>query len=93
MTNNPDSKAPEEIFAFYAPDVEEDNPGCTIIAGERVMHGAQRYIKPSPQQAAKVLLDEIRRPATKEDKPDWRWLSRLDVPSLQALADSKEIDG
>ena len=38
-------------------------------------------------QAAQVLLDEIARPATAEEKPDWRWLSRLDCPSLRALSE------
>lgn len=37
-------------------------------------------------EAAKVLIAEINRPATQEDKPDWRYLSRLDMPSLRALS-------
>ena len=28
-----------------APEIEEDNPHCTIVAGEAVMHGAQQYIR------------------------------------------------
>ncbi|MCP4488806.1 MAG: hypothetical protein GY820_16075 [Gammaproteobacteria bacterium] len=37
--------APERIWAFYAPDIEEDNPKCNIVAGDQVMHGAQQYIR------------------------------------------------
>lgn len=37
------SDAPETIWAFYAPDIEDDNPHCTIVAGETVMHGAAQY--------------------------------------------------
>lgn len=37
--------APEKIWAFYAPEIEEDNPQCTIVAGEHCMHGAQEYIR------------------------------------------------
>ena len=39
------NKAPEMIWAFHAPEVEDDNPGCAIIAGESAMHGAQQYIR------------------------------------------------
>ena len=39
------SDAPNEIWAFHAPEIIEDNPGCTIVAGESVMHGAQRYVR------------------------------------------------
>lgn len=39
------SEAPKEIWAFYAPEIEEDNPQCTIVAGDKVMHGAQRYVR------------------------------------------------
>lgn len=38
------------------------------------------------QQAAERLITEINQPATFEDKPAWRHLSRLDLPSLRALA-------
>lgn len=37
------AQPPVRIWAFHAPDVEEDNPGCTIVAGERVMHGSAGY--------------------------------------------------
>ncbi len=46
-------------------------------------------LEPAPvsaQQAAERLIAEINRPATLEDKPDWRFLSRLDMPALRALA-------
>jgi len=39
------SEAPERIWAFYAPEIEEDNPQCTIVAGEQCMHGAKEYIR------------------------------------------------
>lgn len=39
------NNAPKEIWAFYAPDTAEDNPGCTVVAGVHVMHGAQKYIR------------------------------------------------
>lgn len=41
MTERP----PERIWAFYAPEVGEDNPLCSIVAGEHVMHGAAPYIR------------------------------------------------
>jgi len=43
----------------------------------------------TPAEAARVLLAEINRPATAKDKPDWRYLSRLDMPSLRAIASDK----
>jgi|GEM_PF-3762948 len=39
------SEAPERIWAFYAPEIEADNPQCTIVAGEAVMYGAQQYVR------------------------------------------------
>jgi len=39
------TNAPERIWAFHAPEVGEDNPQCSIVAGEHVMHGAQQYIR------------------------------------------------
>lgn len=39
------SEAPEKIWALYAPEIEADNPQCTIVAGESVMHGAQQYTR------------------------------------------------
>tara|TARA_R110000751_G_scaffold65483_2_gene133956 strand:- start:9084 stop:9272 length:189 start_codon:yes stop_codon:yes gene_type:complete len=41
-------------------------------------------------EAAKVLIAEINRPATHEEKPDWRYLSRLDMTSLRALSEGGE---
>jgi len=38
-------------------------------------------------EAARRLIDEINRPATHEEKPDWRYLSRLDMTSLRALSE------
>lgn len=44
MTNDT-SKAPERIWAFNASEIEQDNPQCTIVAGEKFMHGAQEYVR------------------------------------------------
>jgi len=41
-------------------------------------------------EAARRLIDEINRPATHEEKPDWRYLSRLDMTSLRALSEGGE---
>lgn len=41
-------------------------------------------------EAAQRLIDEINRPATHEEKPDWRYLSRLDMTSLRALSEGGE---
>lgn len=41
-------------------------------------------------EAAKVIIAEIYRPATNEERPDWRYLSRLDLPSLRALSQGGE---
>ena len=41
-------------------------------------------------EAALRLIDEINRPATHEEKPDWRYLSRLDMTSLRALSEGGE---
>jgi len=41
-------------------------------------------------EAAKVIITEIYRPATNEERPDWRYLSRLDLPSLRALSQGGE---
>ena len=37
--------APERIWAFYAPEVGDDNEGCTIVAGDMCMHGAAPYVR------------------------------------------------
>ncbi|MCJ8336632.1 MAG: hypothetical protein MJH10_20770 [Epibacterium sp.] len=44
----------------------------------------------TPAMAAEVLIDEINRPVTNEEKPDWRWLGRLDMPSLRAIATQED---
>lgn len=37
--------APEKIWAFHAPDIEENEPGCSIVAGEAPMFGAEEYTR------------------------------------------------
>ena len=37
--------APERIWAFHAPDIEQDNLGCTIVAGEKAMPFSTEYIR------------------------------------------------
>lgn len=51
--------APERIWAFHAPEVGEDNPQCSIVAGEHVMHGAQQYVRADKYIALKEAADEL----------------------------------
>jgi len=37
--------APGRIWAFHAPDIEQDNLGCTIVAGEKAMPFSTEYIR------------------------------------------------
>lgn len=37
--------APERIWAFYAPEIAEDQNGATIVAHEDVQHGSAPYIR------------------------------------------------
>jgi hypothetical protein len=39
------SDAPERIWAFYAPDIAEDENGATIVAHEVVQHGGAEYTR------------------------------------------------
>lgn len=55
--------APKRIWAFYAPKVEDDNPGCNIVAGEKVMHGAKEYTR---SDLLPALLAAERRKALEE---------------------------
>lgn len=48
-----ENRAPEEIWAFYAPEIAEDEGGATIVAHETTQHGSQRYVRGD-------LFDEIR---------------------------------
>jgi hypothetical protein len=34
MTQSTNAKSPERILAFHAPEVGEDNPQCSIVAGQ-----------------------------------------------------------
>lgn len=53
------SEAPERIWAYHATDIEVENPGCTIIAGESQMDFSQEYIRadlvPAPSVTVKPL--------------------------------------
>ena len=51
--------APERIWAFNAPEIGEDNPQCSIVAGEHVMHGAQAYTRTDIHQAALDRIAEL----------------------------------
>ena len=51
--------APERIWAFHAPEIAEDNPQCSIVAGEHVMHGAQAYTRTDIHQAALDRIAEL----------------------------------
>ena len=37
--------APERIWAFYNPDIAEDENGATIIAHENIQHGSAEYVR------------------------------------------------
>ena len=59
--------APEQIWAFRAPEIEEDNPECTIVAGENCMHGAQSYTRTDIAQAQiGAALEQAKREARKQ---------------------------
>ncbi len=60
------TEAPERIWAFYAPEIEEDNPKCTIVAGEHCMHGAQEYIRADIAEAQLAAARQVR-PFTPDD--------------------------
>ena len=51
--------APERIWALYAPEIEEDNPQCTIVAGEAVMYGAQQYVRADRIEQLEAVLREV----------------------------------
>ena len=81
------SNAPERIWLGAANEDNErefwedpDEGGTEFIRRDAI----------TPAMAAEVLIDEINRPGTNEEKPDWRWLGRLDMPSLRAIATQEE---
>jgi hypothetical protein len=45
------SDAPETIWALYAPEVGEDHPQCTIVAGDEPIYGAMQYTRTDHSQA------------------------------------------
>ena len=52
--------APDRIWAFYAPEVGDDNPGCTIVAGDACMHGAAPYVLTKMHDAVMAERDKMR---------------------------------
>ena len=43
--------APERIWAFYAPEIADDEAGATIVAHENVQYGAKEYVRADLHQA------------------------------------------
>lgn len=52
--------APERIWAYHAPELAEDNPGCTIIAGESSMEFSQEYIRADLVEALEAENQRLR---------------------------------
>ena len=53
--------APDRIWAFYAPDIAEDENGATIVAHETVQHGGAHYLRATPARIhAEELLGALR---------------------------------
>jgi hypothetical protein len=44
--------APDRIWAFYAPEIAEDNNGATVVAHETVQHGGAPFIRADLYTAA-----------------------------------------
>jgi len=88
--------APEQIWDFWPHD--GGNPvvwrePCPFPADDADVFEYIRADLARPMtvaEAARRLIDEINRPATHEEKPDWRYLSRLDMTSLRALSEGGE---
>ena len=88
--------APERIWDFWPHDggspVVWREP-CPFTADDADVFEYVRADLASPMtvaEAARRFIDEINRPATHEEKPDWRYLSRLDMTSLRALSEGGE---
>ena len=90
------SKAPERIWAFYAPEIEEDNPQCTIVAGDDVMYGSCEYIRADIHDALVKAADELYRQlddvsdeAIGHDLIGFEWAGLIDK-ALAAYKQAKE---
>jgi hypothetical protein len=66
------SDAPETIWALYAPEVGEDHPQCTIVAGDEPIYGAMQYTRTDHSQALIAAAYEAAVSAayTGDDWPD-----------------------
>lgn len=84
-----DTKAPKRIWAFYAPEIEEDNPQCTIVAGDAVMHGAQQYIRADLYNKLLRAVDELAR-AVEDDLSVWHESMTEESELKSALAAYKQ---
>jgi len=48
--------APDRIWAFYAPEIAENEAGATIVAHENTQHGAKEYVRIDLHDATKAQL-------------------------------------
>lgn len=53
------TKAPEEIWAFYDDSLADDNCGATIIAHDTIQHGGQRYVRADLYDKIRQELDGV----------------------------------
>jgi hypothetical protein len=54
------SAPPDQIWAFYSPDIQTDEPHCTIVASENVQHGGAPYIRKDLSDAKDAEIAELR---------------------------------
>jgi hypothetical protein len=60
--------APETIWALYAPEVGEDHPQCTIVAGDEPIYGAMQYTRTDHSQALVAAAYEAA-----GEHLNWQW--------------------
>lgn len=53
------TKAPEDIWAFYDDSLADDNCGATIIAHDTIQHGGQRYVRADLYEKIRQELDGV----------------------------------
>ena len=51
------NKAPERIWAFYAPEISEDEGGATIVAHETLQLMSTEYVREDIHEALKAERD------------------------------------
>jgi hypothetical protein len=94
------SEAPETIWAFYAPEIAEDNNGATIVAHEGCQHGAQKYRRADlplttdqlmADPRVKALVEAAERASIWQDRYKWAapWADDLHF-ALAQLKEPKE---